>query len=421
VVPAAPALSEAPPSVHAALRSPGEPLDAATRAYFEPRFGRDFSGVRVHADAAAAQSARDVNAHAYTVGQNIAFDSGRFAPGSQAGRRLLAHELAHVAQQQAIRGQQIYRQGADSGLPIRIKIGDTTRLNKNFTWHFDTLPERLKNQLSNQVKASFSFLPKKYPVTVEWGQFKADDLKRAGNIQVWLLPEDSKELVDPVFSLYGYSKKAIKAALDDLTTIKENSWDKDENRETIGLVPEETADPKHDPMTGRPVIVVVPDEFFQEIDPVPEFKKAHPKATASRRIARLGYTTLHELGHILQAPHKEKGNIGAVSKETGNFQESFPPDIMDRVAPFFVKGFTDSPDIKLTHRELADLGGKETVLKNPIVTEVKENPETDGADVWIDVTKLGYSSEEQTAIQNNLNNLKLFVDSVNAAKKKGDK
>jgi hypothetical protein len=95
--PTAPAV--APPSVHAALRSPGQPLDAATRAYFEPRFGRDFSGVRVHTDASAAQSAQEMNAHAFTVGHDVAFDSGRFAPASQEGRRLLAHELTHVAQQ----------------------------------------------------------------------------------------------------------------------------------------------------------------------------------------------------------------------------------------------------------------------------------------------------------------------------------
>jgi hypothetical protein len=92
--------AEAPASVHDALRSPGQPLDAATRAYFEPRFGRDFGDVRVHSGPSAAQSARDVNAHAYTVGHDIAFDSGRFAPGSQEGRRLIAHELTHVAQQQ---------------------------------------------------------------------------------------------------------------------------------------------------------------------------------------------------------------------------------------------------------------------------------------------------------------------------------
>jgi hypothetical protein len=93
---------EAPASVREALRSAGQPLDDTTRAYFEPRFGRDFSGVRVHADAVARQSARDVNAHAYTVGHNIMFDAGRFAPGTHEGRLLLAHELTHVVQQGSV-------------------------------------------------------------------------------------------------------------------------------------------------------------------------------------------------------------------------------------------------------------------------------------------------------------------------------
>ncbi len=92
-----------PSSVHEVLSSPGFPLDPATRAHMEPRFGHDFSGVRVHSGAAAEKSARDVNANAYTVGHNIVFGMGRFAPGTQEGRRLIAHELAHVVQQ---RGEQ---------------------------------------------------------------------------------------------------------------------------------------------------------------------------------------------------------------------------------------------------------------------------------------------------------------------------
>jgi hypothetical protein len=93
------ASSQAPASVHGVLRSPGQPLDAATRGFFESRFGQDFSGVRVHTDAAAEQSARDVNANAYTAGHNMVFGAGRFAPGTQEGRLLLAHELTHVVQQ----------------------------------------------------------------------------------------------------------------------------------------------------------------------------------------------------------------------------------------------------------------------------------------------------------------------------------
>jgi hypothetical protein len=65
----------------------------------EPHFGHDFSQVRVHTDSRAAESARSISALAYTVGQHIAFDQGQYSPGSTAGRRLLAHELAHVVQQ----------------------------------------------------------------------------------------------------------------------------------------------------------------------------------------------------------------------------------------------------------------------------------------------------------------------------------
>jgi hypothetical protein len=91
---------EAPPIVHEALLSPGLPLDAATRAFMEPRFGQDFSGVRVHTDEKAAESATAVQAKAYTVGRNVVFGAGLFAPGTQSGQRLLGHELVHVVQQQ---------------------------------------------------------------------------------------------------------------------------------------------------------------------------------------------------------------------------------------------------------------------------------------------------------------------------------
>ena len=90
--------SAAPDSVHQVLRGSGAPLDAGTRAFFEPRFGRDFSNVRVHADTQAAESAQQVGARAYTVGNRIAFGAGEWSPATQAGRTLLAHELAHVVQ-----------------------------------------------------------------------------------------------------------------------------------------------------------------------------------------------------------------------------------------------------------------------------------------------------------------------------------
>ena len=100
-------LMTAPPIVHEVLSSSGQPLDAATRAFFESRFGHDFGRVRVHTDERAEQSARNVNAHAYTVGHDIVFSTGKFSPATQEGQRLLAHELTHVVQQTGVKGTRI--------------------------------------------------------------------------------------------------------------------------------------------------------------------------------------------------------------------------------------------------------------------------------------------------------------------------
>lgn len=95
---------DAPPIVQAVLQGAGRPLDAATRAALEPRFGHDFSTVRVHTGVHAAESARAVGALAYTVGRQIVFGAGQYRPGSRAGQRLLAHELTHTIQQGAFGG-----------------------------------------------------------------------------------------------------------------------------------------------------------------------------------------------------------------------------------------------------------------------------------------------------------------------------
>jgi len=91
----------APRIVHEALRSPGQPLDTATRAFMEPRFGRDLSHVRVHTDSKSDEAAAAIGARAFTLGQRIAFAHGQYTPGTEAGTRLMAHELAHVVQQGA--------------------------------------------------------------------------------------------------------------------------------------------------------------------------------------------------------------------------------------------------------------------------------------------------------------------------------
>jgi hypothetical protein len=91
----------APSIVHEGLHSSGQPLDPSTRAFMEPRFGHDFSWVRVHTGTQAAESAQALQAQAYTIGHNVVFAYGQYSPHDSAGKRLLAHELAHVVQQSA--------------------------------------------------------------------------------------------------------------------------------------------------------------------------------------------------------------------------------------------------------------------------------------------------------------------------------
>jgi hypothetical protein len=97
--PAGQTVAVAPASVGRALASPGSPLERGLKQDMEQRFGHDFSRVRVHSGTSAENSARDVEAHAYTVKSDIVFGRGRFAPETVEGRRLLAHELTHVVQQ----------------------------------------------------------------------------------------------------------------------------------------------------------------------------------------------------------------------------------------------------------------------------------------------------------------------------------
>jgi hypothetical protein len=109
---AAPSLAPAVESQIGALRGGGSPLDGTARSWLEPRFGHDFSQVRVHTDQRAADTAQQIGARAFTLGSDIAFGPGEYQPGSDAGRKLLAHELTHVIQQGSDRVQPLLVQRA---------------------------------------------------------------------------------------------------------------------------------------------------------------------------------------------------------------------------------------------------------------------------------------------------------------------
>jgi len=141
--------------VHA-IRDGGSPLPESTRNFFEPRFEADFSDVRVHADVGAAALARQVNAKAFTLGRDLVFGAGQYAPGTEAGKHLLAHELTHVVQQSAAvsrpLGGSAHNKPNETGafadtrisrVPARvIRAISFTRSNDKFTTHQAGTTER---------------------------------------------------------------------------------------------------------------------------------------------------------------------------------------------------------------------------------------------------------------------------------------
>jgi hypothetical protein len=111
-----PQSTDAPPIVHETLRSSGQPLGFDNLRLYEPKFGHDFSKVRIHSDRQAAESSAAIDAVAYTSGNHIVFAEGKYAPGTDSGRRLLAHELTHVVQQS--RGQPMVQREPDGPMSV---------------------------------------------------------------------------------------------------------------------------------------------------------------------------------------------------------------------------------------------------------------------------------------------------------------
>ena len=107
----------------------GSPLSEAERRFFEPRFGREFSSVRLHTDAHADQAAQSINARAFTTGSHIVFASGEYAPQTVSGRRLLAHELTHTMQQGAS-GQRVYREQKPGAKQVGDKASEAGKEDK---------------------------------------------------------------------------------------------------------------------------------------------------------------------------------------------------------------------------------------------------------------------------------------------------
>jgi hypothetical protein len=118
------------------LKGTGQPLPKSERNYFEPRFGRDFSHVRIHNDLAAASLARSLNAKAFTICNHIAFNHGEFTPDTQAGKHLLAHELTHTIQQNNVSENRAHKTNEE--LIQREQLGGPATGQPHFTYRLDS-------------------------------------------------------------------------------------------------------------------------------------------------------------------------------------------------------------------------------------------------------------------------------------------
>lgn len=171
---APPAVNEAPPILQPGMdNADGQPLDPTTRAFMESRFGADFSGVRVHTDGKAAESAQSVNALAYTVGRDVVFGAGQYAPQSSTGQRLIAHELAHIVQQQntpAVRqGKLGISNPTDSAERSADAVAQAVTTADNHSYRSSAL--QIRHQLRN---SSFAYPTIQRQVNTWGGKYKTD-------------------------------------------------------------------------------------------------------------------------------------------------------------------------------------------------------------------------------------------------------
>ena len=146
------------------LGSSGQGLSNSSRQFFESRFGHDFSNVRIHNDSVAAKSAQSINALAYTSGNNIVFNSGQYSPESESGKRLMAHELTHVVQQQGSGvSRKIMRQVANKDNEVTFaENGKTYRITRTVT------PENTTEQKPEGPHAKFDMDETNVYLDVTW-------------------------------------------------------------------------------------------------------------------------------------------------------------------------------------------------------------------------------------------------------------
>jgi hypothetical protein len=187
------------------LRAGGRPLPPSLRSYFEPRFGRSFGDVRIHTGATADEAVGSVDAEAFTIGRDVVFRSGNYRPGTREGRRLVAHELAHVVQQRA--GPSVVHRQATRPEP-NLARGEEARATESERTESDC-PEREEGEYEWDRGRGFGLVPTD---TLSLRPGASKYVNKPGVTHSWLFYG---------FQIASYSAMSGKSLLEDLIQPRE--------------------------------------------------------------------------------------------------------------------------------------------------------------------------------------------------------
>ncbi len=200
----------------------GKPLPNALRRQFEPRFGADFSAVRVHTGPQAVQLNRDMQAKAFTYGQNIAFNTNQYSPGTTAGKQLLAHELTHVVQQ---KGDMVRRkEGMATARDAESRIAPTLRtsptVQRRFGFEIETPILLTQNRIpeGKTEEEIAEVVSPRHPVVAEETDYAVhvDHNARLGDLEVGTPKGPIVELVTKPMDEFALSEKEVGAKMQKL-------------------------------------------------------------------------------------------------------------------------------------------------------------------------------------------------------------
>jgi hypothetical protein len=317
----------------------------------------------------------------------------------------------------------VQRQPDPGGKPLQITIkiagSQSVVENANLSGPKKDLVKELSADLQKQFIAHLNkrlaFLKSKNVlVSVSFGKFADADLKVAGNIQVWLVPEaDEKFAAGEVMKRrYKYTDKAAQDVNDEFADDPTGGPGRDP-RQTGGLTVGDPVDTK-DPRSSRPIFVKLRETFVSRSGLATDISeyKAGRKAAAQARIDDLATTTLHELGHLFGAKHTE-GNLvpfpGPDVSQKLKFKQSFPPKIMDTVS---LRGMGDkeSGHEVISDQDIEKLGGWKkflTLLNHPSIKRAEYKG--DGMHVWYDYTQLDFDDTQKES-------MKSFVEFIRQAR-----